>query len=209
MFDKRLLALVDGSGRMIAAIVGLKWLALVANIVVFVSFGLFIQQTLAQAYVIPSAAFDALAGLGLSGQTLLLLCAASIAVRVATSVAAQRVSAEVSGKAKKLIRGKVYDKLVKMGPSYTERIASSQAVQIGVEGVEQLEVYFGSYLPQFFYALLAPFVLLDEPTSNLDSLSEAQVLKALHRHREGKTMVLVSHRASTSSLADECYMLER
>lgn len=159
MFDKRLLALVDGSGRMIAAIVGLKWLALVANIVVFVSLGLFIQQTLAQAYVIPSAASDALAGLGLSGQTLLLLCAASIAVRVATSVAAQRVSAEVSGKAKKLIRGKVYDKLVKMGPSYMERIASSQAVQIGVEGVEQLEVYFGSYLPQFFYALLAPLTL--------------------------------------------------
>ena len=186
-----------------------------ANIVVFVSLGLFIPQTLAQAYVIPSAASDALAGLGLSGQTLLLLCAASIAVRVATSVAAQRVSAEVSGKAKKLIRGKVYDKLVKMGPSYTERIASSQAVQIGVEGVEQLEVYFGSYLPQFFYtpltlfAFLAPFVLLDEPTSNLDSLSEAQVLKALHRHCEGKTMVLVSHRASTSSLADECYMFER
>lgn len=159
MFDKRLLALVDGSGRMIAAIVGLKWIALVANIVVFVSLGLFIQQTLAQAYVIPSAASDALAGLGLSGQTLLLLCAASIAVRVATSVAAQRVSAEVSGKAKKLIRGKVYDKLVKMGPSYMERIASSQAVQIGVEGVEQLEVYFGSYLPQFFYALLAPLTL--------------------------------------------------
>lgn len=116
MFDKRLLALVDGSGRMIAAIVGLKWLALVANIVVFVSLGLFIQQTLAQAYVIPSAASDALTGLGLSDQTLLLLCAVSIAVRVATSVAAQRVSAEVSGKAKKLIRGKVYDKLVKMGP---------------------------------------------------------------------------------------------
>ena len=159
MFDKRLLALVDGSGRMIAAIVGLKWLALVANIVVFVSLGLFIQQTLAQAYVIPSAASDALAGLGLSGQTLLFLCVASIVVRVATSIAAQRVGAEVSGRAKKLIRGKVYDKLVKMGPSYTEHVASSQAVQIGVEGVEQLEVYFGSYLPQFFYALLAPLTL--------------------------------------------------
>ena len=116
MFDKRLLALVDGSGRMIAAIVGLKWPALVANIVVFVSLGLFIQQALAQTYVIPSAASDALTGLGLSDQALLLLCAVSIAVRVATSVAAQRVSAEVSGKAKKLIRGKVYDKLVKMGP---------------------------------------------------------------------------------------------
>ena len=46
-----------------------------------------------------------------------------------------------------------------MGPSYTEHVASSQAVQIGVEGVEQLEVYFGSYLPQFFYALLAPLTL--------------------------------------------------
>ena len=83
MFDKRLLALVDGSGRMIAAIVGLKWLALVANIVVFVSLGLFIQQALAEAYVIPSAAPDVLAGLGLSGQTLLLLCVApSEAVRM-------------------------------------------------------------------------------------------------------------------------------
>lgn len=159
MFDKRLLALVDGSGRMIAAVVGLKWLALVANVVIFVSLGLFIQQVLGEAYDMPFAASDPLANFGLSAGAFLAICAVSIVVRVATSIAAQRVSVEVSGKAKKHIRRKVYDKLVKMGPSYTECIASSQAVQIGVEGVEQLEVYYGSYLPQFFYALLAPITL--------------------------------------------------
>ena len=55
----------------------------------------------------------------------------------------------------------------------------------------------------------APFVLLDEPTSNLDSLTEASVLKALADFREGKTIVLVSHRASTCAFADVAYSVER
>ncbi len=55
----------------------------------------------------------------------------------------------------------------------------------------------------------APFVLLDEPTSNLDSLNEAAVLKALLDGREGKTIVLVSHRASTASVADATYTVDR
>ena len=55
----------------------------------------------------------------------------------------------------------------------------------------------------------APFVLLDEPTSNLDSLNEAAVLKALLDGREGKTIVLVSHRASTASVADARYTVDR
>ena len=54
----------------------------------------------------------------------------------------------------------------------------------------------------------APFVLLDEPTSNLDSLNEAVILKALHEERSGKTIVLVSHRASTMGIADEVYSVE-
>ncbi|WP_311405926.1 ABC transporter ATP-binding protein [Lancefieldella rimae] len=54
----------------------------------------------------------------------------------------------------------------------------------------------------------APFVLLDEPTSNLDSLNEAVILKALHEERSGKTVVLVSHRASTMGIADEVYSVE-
>ena len=55
----------------------------------------------------------------------------------------------------------------------------------------------------------APFILLDEPTSNLDSLNEAVILKSLHEERSGKTMVLVSHRTSTMKIADEVYRVSR
>lgn len=55
----------------------------------------------------------------------------------------------------------------------------------------------------------APFVLLDEPTSNLDSLNEAAVLKALADNREGKTIVVVSHRPSAAAIADKVYSVER
>ncbi len=54
----------------------------------------------------------------------------------------------------------------------------------------------------------APFMLLDEPTSNLDSLNEAVILKALHEERKDKTVVLVSHRASTMRIADAVYSVE-
>ena len=54
----------------------------------------------------------------------------------------------------------------------------------------------------------APFLLLDEPTSNLDSLNEAVILKSLHEERDGKTVVLVSHRQSTMRIADTVYSVE-
>ena len=54
----------------------------------------------------------------------------------------------------------------------------------------------------------APFMLLDEPTSNLDSLNEAVILKSLHEERSGKTVVLVSHRKSTMGIADTVYSVE-
>ena len=54
----------------------------------------------------------------------------------------------------------------------------------------------------------APFLLLDEPTSNLDSLNEAVILRSLHEERSGKTVVLVSHRKSTMGIADQIYSVE-
>ena len=54
----------------------------------------------------------------------------------------------------------------------------------------------------------APLMLLDEPTSNLDSLNEAVILKSLHEQCAGKTVVLVSHRASTMRIADTVYSVE-
>ena len=55
----------------------------------------------------------------------------------------------------------------------------------------------------------APFLLLDEPTSNLDSLNEAVILKSLHEERAGKTVVLVSHRKSTMGIADTVHSVEQ
>lgn len=59
----------------------------------------------------------------------------------------------------KVLRTKIYEKLLSLGMSYRSQVATSNAVQLSVEGVEQLEVYFSNYLPQFFYSLLAPITL--------------------------------------------------
>lgn len=61
--------------------------------------------------------------------------------------------------AKRSVRRQVYDKLVRMGPGYSELIPTSEAVQVSVEGCEQLESYFGQYLPQLLYAVLAPLTV--------------------------------------------------
>lgn len=57
------------------------------------------------------------------------------------------------------LREKIYQKLLRLGASYKEQVNTSQVVQVAVEGVDQLETYFGAYLPQFFYAMLAPLTL--------------------------------------------------
>jgi ABC-type transport system involved in cytochrome bd biosynthesis fused ATPase/permease subunit len=60
---------------------------------------------------------------------------------------------------KRILREKIYDKMLKLGASYKEQVSSSEVVQVSTEGVEQLETYFGKYLPQLFYSLLAPITL--------------------------------------------------
>lgn len=57
------------------------------------------------------------------------------------------------------LREKIYEKLLRLGASYNEQVKTSEVVQVAVEGVDQLETYFGAYLPQFFYAMLAPLTL--------------------------------------------------
>ena len=147
MFSKRLTAMVPQAMKYIACDVLAQWIALVANIAIMVTIGLFIEQ---------------LMGGNASGQWLLTLgCAgaAAIVVRMVCLSAAQRMGLAASMTAKRTVRRKVYDKLVRMGPSYSEHIATSEAVQVSVEGCEQLESYFGQYLSQLFYAVLAPLTL--------------------------------------------------
>ena len=165
MFDKRLLAMVSSARKHIAANVAFQWLALVANIVLMISIGLFLQGVL-EGRPVASGDFagtvPALSGalaFVSSGAGVAVLALAAIAVRFACSRAAQRESRRAAAEAKRTIRQAVYDKLVALGPAYTEYIATSEAVQVSVEGTEQLESYFGSYLPQFFYAIAAPLTL--------------------------------------------------
>ena len=147
MFDKRLFSLVPGVMRHIAGNVALQWLALLANVVLFVSVGGLLQSVLAG---------DA-AGIGLVRT--LLTAVVAVAVRLVCQAQATKQGLAASALAKQRVRTLVYDKLVRMGPSYRETVATSEATQLCVEGVEQLEAYFGNYLPQLFYSLIASFTL--------------------------------------------------
>ena len=130
--------------RYILRNVAAQWTALVANVVLMLLIGLFLQRL-----------FD---GIAVDGWVAMLLGAgvAVIAVRMACLTYAQRMGTAAAVAAKRSVRRRVYDKLVRMGPGYSELIPTSEAVQVSVEGCEQLESYFGQYLPQLLYAVLAP-----------------------------------------------------
>ena len=83
----------------------------------------------------------------------------AVAVRAVCTLLSSRLSYLSSKAVKRTLRGKIYKKLLGLGASYQERVNTSEVVQVAVEGVDQLETYFGSYLPQFFYAMLAPLTL--------------------------------------------------
>ena len=87
------------------------------------------------------------------------IAAIAVAVRFVCTTTSSRMG-YLSGKAvKKTLRELIYRKLLRLGSSYKEQAHTSEVVQIAVEGVDQLETYFGAYLPQFFYAILAPLTL--------------------------------------------------
>lgn len=147
MFDKRLFHLVPETRLYIAVAVLLKWVALGAYIVLFFVLGSFLadlaQGLLVQADLLPMG--------GIAALLIVLRCVADAGARLAGSKAA------ALGKA--AVRQETYEKLVRLGSAYQEQVSTAQAIQICGEGAEQLEGYFGRYLPQLFYAVLAPLTL--------------------------------------------------
>ena len=139
--------MVPDAVKFIVADVAFQWVALACNIALFVVIGLFLQATL-------EGAVDAGMAIGV-----LAASAVAIVVRMVCQTAAQRMGRKAASCAKCSIRQQVYDKLAALGPAYSETVATAVAVQVSVEGTEQLESYFGQYLPQLFYALLAPLTL--------------------------------------------------
>lgn len=147
MINKRLIENVSGSRKYIAANVAAQWVSLIGNIAVMgLTAGL-------------------LGGLykgSVDGGDFLLFAlgiAAAVAVRFICTIISNRMSFLSSKSVKKTLRGMIYRKLLLLGNSYKEKIHTSEIVQVAVEGVDQLETYFGAYLPQFFYAMLSPLTL--------------------------------------------------
>ena len=147
MINKRLIGVVPESKKYIAGNVILQWVSLLANIAMMGAIAHLLQSlylgSLTTARLIVTAA----------------VAAAAVLLRFICVTAASRMGYLSSKAVKKTLRGMIYQKLLCLGASYKEQVQTSEVVQVAVEGVDQLETYFGAYLPQFFYAMLAPLTL--------------------------------------------------
>ena len=147
MIDKRLIGTVPESKKNIAANVTLQWCGLVANIAMMMSVASLLASQLSarasSARLLTTAA----------------VAAAAVLIRWLCTTGAARMSDLSSRAVKKTLRTQIYEKLLRLGASYSEHVSTAEVVQVAVEGVDQLETYFGAYLPQFFYAMLAPLTL--------------------------------------------------
>ena len=147
MINKRLIGTVAESKKYIVGNVILQWCSLTANIALMLS----ISRMLAEL-------FRGSASVQLFTVTGIVVILA-LAVRFFCSIGAAKMGYFSSKAVKKSLREKIYQKLLRLGSSYNEQVKTSEVVQVAVEGVDQLETYFGAYLPQFFYAMLAPLTL--------------------------------------------------
>ncbi len=142
--DKRLLALVPKAMRHVLATVVWQWVGLLGNAAIV--------------WVI-ARALAALAAGGTVPASALTILGGGIVARGISARLASRESFIASQGVKKALRCRIYEKLLALGPDYVEAVPTAEVVQLSVEGCEQLETYFGQYLPQLFYAVLAPVTL--------------------------------------------------
>lgn len=147
MIKKRLISLMADSKKYIIHNVIWQWLALAAAIVMMMTAGRLLEWSLT----------GQLEASRMGGAAAIVVMA--IIWRMYCSRQVARASYLAGSDVKKKLRLRLYEKLMSFGANYHERIPTAEAVQVAVEGVEQLEVYFGKYLPQLFYSLLAPLTL--------------------------------------------------
>ena len=145
MIKKRLLEIVPESKKYIASNVLFQWLNMWCNIVMV--------------YTIAYLLTDLLNGIQINYVKSLSIIVITIVLRILFIKLASSASYKASKSVKKTLRGLIYEKLLKLGSSYTEHVSTAEVIQLTGEGVEQLETYFGQYMPQFFYAFLAPITL--------------------------------------------------
>lgn len=147
MFHKRLMSEFKENRMMVVGMVFTQWMMLIANVVLMFATADFIQEVLEKGDI------------SKSGVQLFITLLVVLVVRGCFSHKNQELSFSISAQLKERLREMVYQKLMKMGSNYRSSLKTSEAVQISTEGVEQLEIYFGKYVPQFFYSMLAPLTL--------------------------------------------------
>ena len=147
MIKTRLMKLLKGSERYIAQNVLWQWLALLFQIAAIFAAGTFLQSMMMEH----------------SDTVLFLRTGLIVFCAFLVRFFCERMAAISSGKAsadiKPVLRRQIYEKLLRIGASYNQKMPTSEVVQVTTEGVEQLEIYYGKYLPQLFYSLLAPVTL--------------------------------------------------
>lgn len=147
MINKRLVRLLSDGKKYIYGNIFFQWINLIANIVAIFLISGFISDTyygnVTDAKLI----------------RLIVILAIAVLTRVICNVASSKMSYLSSKKVKQVLRHKIMEKMLTLGSSYNEKVRTSEVVQVSVEGVEQIETYFGLYLPQLFYSLLAPLTL--------------------------------------------------
>ncbi len=146
MINKRLIGIVPESKCYIALQVLFLWFSLIANITMMTAIAGLLAQLIQQQK---------------DGNLLHTACIAAVCliVRYVCTQLSSKMSYLSAKSVKLTLREKIYSKLLGLGTSYREQIDTAEVVQVAVEGVEQLDTYFGAYLPQFFYAMLAPLTL--------------------------------------------------
>lgn len=147
MINKQLIGTVSESKKYIAGNVVSQWVSLCSNVVIMGSIATFVGKL---AYAKPQA------GDIVFLVAVILLC---VAVQFVCTKISSKMSFLSSKEVKQKLRSLIFEKVLRLGASYNEKVKTSEIVQVSVEGVEQLETYFGAYLPQFFYAMIAPLTL--------------------------------------------------
>lgn len=147
MFHKRLMREFKENRSMIAGMVLTQWLMLFANIVLMLATADMVEAVVTEKDI-PQTFIQLVV-------TLFLI----LIVRGFLSYWNQQLSFCISKQLKERLRSLVYEKLMRMGSNYKNSLKTAEIVQISTEGVEQLEIYFGKYVPQFFYSMIAPLTL--------------------------------------------------
>ena len=147
MIKTRLVGLLSHAKKYIVYTILWQWAALLSQVLAVFSIADLLERVVYRAVTVP-----------IIERTILILVLV-VVIRFVCERMGARSSYLACVDVKRILREKIYEKMLKLGASYNEQVSSSEVVQVSTEGVEQLETYFGKYLPQLFYSLIAPLTL--------------------------------------------------